>query len=34
MFDWNVLEFDDKEGVGACHSLFLGAVFILAYALE
>ena len=32
-FYWNVLAFDYKEGVGACHSLFLGSVFSFAYAL-
>ena len=33
MFDWNILAFDDKEGVGAYHALLPGAVFYLAYSL-
>ena len=32
-FNWNVLTFDDKEGVGSCNSFFIGAVFAFAYAL-
>ena len=32
-FEWNVFAYDNKEGVEACQSLFLGAVFAFYYAL-
>ena len=31
--DWDVLVFDDKKGVGACNTLFLGAIFNFSDAL-
>ena len=34
LFDWDVLTFDEKVGVGAYNTLFLGGIFTFANALS